>query len=53
LKRFSSAASSELSKTSDNGQRIDPLASLLHTIASGNSSGFKPVARDPEQGMKE
>ncbi|WP_232081119.1 MULTISPECIES: terminase small subunit [unclassified Variovorax] len=33
----------------DNQQRIDPLASLLHSIASGNSSGFKPVARDPER----
>ncbi|RYG09983.1 MAG: terminase small subunit, partial [Burkholderiales bacterium] len=32
----------------DNGQRVDPLASLLHTIASGNASGFKPVAQDPE-----
>lgn len=32
----------------DNQQRVDPLASLLHTIASGNSNGFKPVARDPE-----
>jgi phage terminase small subunit len=34
----------------DNQQRVDPLASLLHTIASGNNSGFKPVARDPEHG---
>ena len=32
----------------DNQQRVDPLASLLHTIASGNSSSFEPVARDPE-----
>ncbi|CAN7244668.1 terminase small subunit [Variovorax sp. LjRoot175] len=37
----------------DNQQRVDPLASLLHTIASGNSSGFKPVARDPEHGEKD
>ncbi|CAN7245782.1 terminase small subunit [Variovorax sp. LjRoot175] len=36
----------------DNQQRVDPLASLLHTIASGSSSGFKPVARDPEHGEK-
>lgn len=34
----------------DNQQRVDPLASLLHSIASGNSNGFKPVARDPEHG---
>lgn len=34
----------------DNQQRIDPLASLLHGIANGNSNGFKPVARDPEHG---
>ena len=33
----------------DNQQRVDPLASLLHTIASGNNNGFKPVARDPER----
>ena len=32
----------------DNNQRVDPLASLLHSIASGNASGFKPVAKDPE-----
>ena len=37
----------------DNQQRVDPLASLLHTIASGNSSGFKPVARDPEHDEKD
>lgn len=34
----------------DNQQRVDPLASLLHSIASGNSNGFKPVAKDPEHG---
>lgn len=33
----------------DNTQKTDALATLLHTIASGNSSTFKPVARDPEQ----
>lgn len=33
----------------DNQQRVDPLASLLHSIASGNSSGFTPIARDPER----
>ena len=33
----------------DNQQRVDPLASLLHTIASSNGNGFKPVARDPER----
>lgn len=32
----------------DNSQKIDPLTSLLHTIASGNNSSFKPVARDPD-----
>lgn len=32
----------------DNQQRVDPLASLLHGIASGNSNGFRPVADDPE-----
>lgn len=32
----------------DNAQRVDPLASLLHAIASGNSSGFRPVAQDPD-----
>ncbi|MET3512754.1 hypothetical protein ABIC63_000519 [Pseudacidovorax sp. 1753] len=32
----------------DNRQRTDPLASLLHSIASGNSNGFRPVQRDPE-----
>lgn len=36
----------------DHEQRIDPLASLLHTIASGNSSSFRPVAHDPEHGEK-
>ena len=34
----------------DNAQRVDPLASLLHGIASGNSNGFKPIARDPDHG---
>lgn len=34
----------------DNQQRVDPLASLLHTIANSNSNGFKTVARDPEHG---
>lgn len=34
----------------DNQQRVDPLASLLHTIASGTANGFKPVAQDPEHG---
>ncbi|SDG86127.1 Terminase small subunit [Pseudomonas flavescens] len=34
----------------DNQQRVDPLASLLHSIANGNSNGFKPVAKDPEHG---
>jgi len=33
----------------DNTQKTDALATLLHTIASGNNSTFKPVARDPEQ----
>ena len=33
----------------DNQQRVDPLASLLHTIASRNGNGFKPVVRDPER----
>lgn len=33
----------------DNTQKTDALASLLHTISSGNNSTFKPVARDPEQ----
>lgn len=34
----------------DNAQRVDPLASLLHGISSGNSNGFKPIARDPDHG---
>ncbi|WP_405118762.1 terminase small subunit [Pseudomonas leptonychotis] len=34
----------------DNQQRVDPLASLLHGLASGNGNGFKPVSRDPEHG---
>lgn len=33
----------------DNQQKTDPLASLLHAIASGNSNGFKPQAVDPEK----
>jgi len=33
----------------DNAQRTDPLTTLLHTIAGGNSNGFKPVADDPER----
>ena len=33
----------------DNQQKTDPLASLLSAIASGNSSGFAPVAIDPER----
>lgn len=32
----------------DNTQKTDALATLLHTIASGNSSTFKPVKDDPE-----
>lgn len=32
----------------DNKQKVDPLTSLLHTIAGGNNNGFKPVANDPE-----
>lgn len=32
----------------DNDQKTDPLTSLLAAITSGNSSTFKPVARDPE-----
>lgn len=31
----------------DNTQKTDALATLLHTIASGNSSTFKPVKDDP------
>lgn len=37
----------------DNQQRVDPLASLLLTIARGNSSSFKPVERDPEHDEKD
>lgn len=37
----------------DSQQRVDPLASLLHTIASGNSSGLEPLARDPEHDKKD
>ena len=33
----------------DNQQKTDPLASLLHAIASGNSNGFVPQAVDPER----
>ena len=33
----------------DNQQKTDPLAALLSAIASGNSSGFAPVAIDPER----
>ena len=33
----------------DNEQKTDPLTSLLHAIAGGNSSAFKPVADDPER----
>lgn len=32
----------------DNKQKVDPLTSLLHTIAGGNNNGFKPVTNDPE-----
>ena len=32
----------------DNTQKVDPLTALLHTIAGGNNSGFKPVQDDPE-----
>lgn len=32
----------------DNQQRVDPLASLLNSIANGSSNGFKPIAQDPE-----
>lgn len=32
----------------DNEQKTDPLAALLHTLANGNSNGFKPVQDDPE-----
>ena len=33
----------------DNEQQTDPLTSLLHAIAGGNGSAFKPVADDPER----
>lgn len=33
----------------DNNQKTDPLTSLLHAIAGGNGSAFKPVADDPER----
>lgn len=33
----------------DNQQKTDPLASLLHAIASGGGNGFTPVAHDPER----
>lgn len=33
----------------DNQQKTDPLASLLHAIASGSGNGFAPVATDPER----
>ena len=33
----------------DNQQKTDPLASLLHAIASGGGNGFAPVATDPER----
>jgi len=33
----------------DNNQKTDPLTSLLHAIASGSGSTFKPVADDPER----
>jgi phage terminase small subunit len=33
----------------DNSQKVDPLASLLHAIASNNGSGFQPVKKDPER----
>jgi len=32
----------------DNKQKTDPLAELLHSIASSVGNGFKPVANDPE-----
>lgn len=32
----------------DNGQKIDPLTSLLQSIAGANASAFRPVAHDPE-----
>ena len=33
----------------DNEQKTDPLTSLLHAIAGGNGSAFKPVADDQER----
>lgn len=33
----------------DNEQKTDPLTSLLHAIAGGNGSAFRPVADDPER----
>ena len=33
----------------DNSQKTDPLTSLLHALASGSGSAFKPVADDPER----
>jgi phage terminase small subunit len=33
----------------DNSQKTDPMTSLLHAIASGSGSAFKPVADDPER----
>ena len=31
----------------DNKQRTDPFTAMLHAIATGNSSSFQPVQRDP------
>ena len=31
----------------DNGQRSDPFTAMLHAIATGNNSAFKPVQNDP------
>ena len=31
----------------DNSQRSDPFTAMLHAIATGNSSAFQPVQRDP------
>lgn len=33
----------------DNKQKTDPLTSLLHSIAGGSGSAFKPIANDPER----
>lgn len=33
----------------DSGQAADALGALLHTICTGNSSAFMPVANDPER----